>query len=64
MSFDFAFAAVSNSLKPQRRFSIRGLSPASGYQLQVEAHNSAGSSTEEFSFYTLTEDGGQFRLPC
>lgn len=49
--------AVSNSLKPQRRFNINGLSPASGYQLQVEAHNIAGSATEEYTFFTLTKDG-------
>ncbi|XP_046679180.1 Down syndrome cell adhesion molecule-like protein Dscam2 isoform X2 [Homalodisca vitripennis] len=48
---------VSNNLKPQRRFVMTGLLPSSEYQLQVEAHNIAGSSTGEYTFYTLTKDG-------
>ncbi|KAE8748711.1 hypothetical protein FOCC_FOCC004514 [Frankliniella occidentalis] len=58
---DAQWTLVSNSLKPQRRFSINGLTPASGYQLQVEANNIAGSSTEEYTFFTLTKDGEQAR---
>ncbi|GFG32700.1 hypothetical protein Cfor_00545 [Coptotermes formosanus] len=48
---------VSNALKPQRRFIISGLNPASVYQLQIEAHNIAGSSKSEFEFVTLTKEG-------
>ncbi|XP_069701681.1 cell adhesion molecule Dscam2 isoform X1 [Periplaneta americana] len=48
---------VSNALKPQRRFTISGLNPASVYQLKVEAHNVAGSSTGEYTFITLTKEG-------
>lgn len=49
---------VSNSLKPQRRFTISNLLPNTEYQLQVEAHNIAGASTGDFQFFTLTKDGG------
>ncbi|XP_049785936.1 Down syndrome cell adhesion molecule-like protein Dscam2 [Schistocerca cancellata] len=48
---------VSNALKPQRRFTVSGLNPASIYQLKIEAHNIAGSSTAEYTFATLTKDG-------
>nr|CAD7427386.1 unnamed protein product [Timema monikensis] len=48
---------VSNALKPQRRFTISSLTPASVYQIKVEANNIAGSSTAEFTFVTLTKDG-------
>ncbi|PSN52800.1 Down syndrome cell adhesion molecule-like protein Dscam2 [Blattella germanica] len=48
---------VSNALKPQRRFIISGLAPASVYQLKIEAHNIAGSSTAEYTFVTLTKEG-------
>ncbi|GLH12136.1 Down syndrome cell adhesion molecule-like protein Dscam2 [Gryllus bimaculatus] len=48
---------VSNSLKPQRRFTISGLTPSSMYRLKIEAHNIAGSSKETYSFVTLTKDG-------
>lgn len=53
------FVTVSDALKPQRRFTISGLSPASVYQLRIEAHNIAGSSTAEFTFVTLTKEGGE-----
>lgn len=49
---------MSNSLKPQRRFTVTGLDPATEYVLYVEAHNVAGSSNGQFSFFTLTKDGG------
>lgn len=54
------FPLVSNSLKPQKKFTIPGLNPASVYQLKIEAHNIAGSSMAEFTFITLTKDGGSF----
>jgi hypothetical protein len=38
---------------------VHGLAPATLYQLRVTAHNAAGSSTAEFSFSTLTKDGGR-----
>lgn len=49
---------VSNALKPHRRFIISNLQPSTLYQLKVEAHNSAGSTTADFSFVTLTINGG------
>ncbi|XP_070509604.1 cell adhesion molecule Dscam2 isoform X3 [Chironomus tepperi] len=48
---------VSNALKPHRRFIISNLQPSTLYQLKVEAHNSAGSTTADFSFVTLTING-------
>ncbi|XP_063239602.1 LOW QUALITY PROTEIN: cell adhesion molecule Dscam2-like [Bacillus rossius redtenbacheri] len=48
---------VSNALKPQRRYTISGLAPSSVYQLSVEATNTAGSTSAEFTFVTLTKDG-------
>ncbi|KAJ8924818.1 hypothetical protein NQ315_000972 [Exocentrus adspersus] len=48
---------VSNALKPQRKTSITGLTPAMQYVVKLEAHNVAGFSTEEFAFMTLTKDG-------
>ncbi|XP_018569506.1 Down syndrome cell adhesion molecule-like protein Dscam2 [Anoplophora glabripennis] len=48
---------VSNALKPQRRTSITGLTPATQYVVKLEAHNVAGFSTEEFAFMTLTKEG-------
>lgn len=50
--------SVSNALKPQRRTSITGLTPATQYVVKLEAHNIAGSFSEEFAFMTLTKDGG------
>lgn len=52
--------SVLHSLKPQKRYTINGLMPASVYQLKIEAHNVAGSSMAEFTFVTLTKDGGEF----
>lgn len=49
--------AVSNALKPQRRFTISGLLPSTPYQLRMEAHNVAGVAQAEFTFVTLTKDG-------
>lgn len=51
---------VSNALKPQRRFSISSLKPSTLYQLRMEAHNVAGSTTQDFTFVTLTKDGGEY----
>ena len=34
------------------------LVPSTQYIIKVEAHNVAGYSMEEFSFITLTKDGG------
>ncbi|KAI5702043.1 hypothetical protein M8J75_016027 [Diaphorina citri] len=54
---DIDWIVVSNSLKPQRRFTISNLLPATEYQLQIEAFNVAGSSTGDYQFSTLTKDG-------
>lgn len=53
----FQMHAVSNALKPQRRFTISGLQSSTLYQLRMEAHNVAGVSEAEFSFVTLTKEG-------
>lgn len=45
-------------MKPQRKTSITGLSSATQYIVKVEAHNVAGYSFEEFTFITLTKEGG------
>lgn len=54
---DSQWNLVSNALKPQRKFIVSGLIPATLYQLKMEAHNVAGSSNAEFTFVTLTKDG-------
>lgn len=56
---DDQWTLVSNALKPQRRFSISSLKPSTLYQLKMEAHNVAGSTTQDFTFVTLTKDGGK-----
>jgi len=43
----------------QRRFVVTNLAPSSVYQLKVEAHNVAGSNQAEFTFVTLTKEGGK-----
>lgn len=50
---------VSNALKPQRRFTITGLISSTVYQLSMEAHNVAGSSSADFTFVTTNRDGGK-----
>lgn len=49
--------AVSNALKPQRRFTITSLKPSTLYQLKMEAHNVAGVADADFTFVTMTKDG-------
>ncbi|XP_017775727.1 PREDICTED: Down syndrome cell adhesion molecule-like protein Dscam2 [Nicrophorus vespilloides] len=56
-SSESQWTLVSNALKPQRRTSITGLTPATQYIVKLEAHNIAGFSTEEFAFMTLTKEG-------
>ena len=56
---DNEWILVSNALKPQRRFAISGLSPSTLYQLKMEAHNVAGVSNADYTFVTLTKDGGK-----
>lgn len=51
---------VSNALKPQRKYILSGLTPSTLYQLRMEAHNVAGASTADFSFITLTSEGGKY----
>jgi Fibronectin type III domain len=50
---------VSNALKPQKRFIISNLQPSTMYQLRIEAYNIAGHSSQDFTFVTLTKDGGE-----
>lgn len=50
---------VAKSLKPQKRYTIQNLQPATLYQLKVEAINVAGMTTGDFTFVTLTKDGGK-----
>uniref|UniRef100_A0A6B2E762 Putative down syndrome cell adhesion molecule 2 isoform r n=1 Tax=Phlebotomus kandelakii TaxID=1109342 RepID=A0A6B2E762_9DIPT len=54
---DNKWILVSNALKPQRKFTITGLTPSTLYQLKMEAHNVAGSSDADLNFVTLTKDG-------
>lgn len=56
--FENEWILVSNALKPQRRFTLSGLLPSTLYQLRMEAHNVAGSSSADFNFITLTKEGG------
>ncbi|KAL3284947.1 hypothetical protein HHI36_019078 [Cryptolaemus montrouzieri] len=56
-AIDSQWTLVSNALKPQRKTSITGLTPATQYVVKLEAHNVAGYSTEEFAFMTLTKEG-------
>lgn len=58
--FENEWILVSNALKPQRRFTLSGLLPSTVYQLRMEAHNVAGSSSADFNFITLTKDGGMY----
>ncbi|XP_011638389.1 Down syndrome cell adhesion molecule-like protein Dscam2 isoform X4 [Pogonomyrmex barbatus] len=55
---EFHWTLVSNNVKMQRRFVVTNLTPSSVYQLKVEAHNVAGSNQAEFTFVTLTKEGG------
>lgn len=57
--FENEWILVSNALKPQRRFTLSGLLPSTLYQLRMEAHNVAGSSSADFNFITLTKEGGK-----
>lgn len=55
----FDSVTVSNALKPQRKTSITGLTPATQYVVRVEAYNIAGFNSGEFYFATLTKEGGK-----
>lgn len=57
--FYLCCVAVSNALKPQRKTSITGLTPATQYVVRVEAYNIAGFNSGEFYFATLTKEGGE-----
>lgn len=56
---EYHWTLVSNNVKMQRRFLVTNLSPSTVYQLKVEAYNIAGNNQAEFSFVTLTKDGGE-----
>ncbi|XP_011331013.2 Down syndrome cell adhesion molecule-like protein Dscam2 isoform X5 [Ooceraea biroi] len=55
---EFHWTLVSNNVKMQRRYVVTNLAPSSVYQLKIEAHNVAGSNQAEFTFVTLTKEGG------
>ena len=44
---------MTNDLQPQARYSIRGLTPNTEYDLKVTAHNHAGSTTIRYATATL-----------
>ena len=46
-------SARGNDLQPQARYSIRGLTPNTEYDLKVTAHNHAGSTTIRYATATL-----------
>nr|XP_040566824.1 Down syndrome cell adhesion molecule-like protein Dscam2 [Lepeophtheirus salmonis] len=50
---------VNNNVKmtEDRTFAVLDLSPQTAYSLRITAHNSAGSTIEEYSFITLTFTG-------
>lgn len=56
---EFHWTLVSNNVQMQRRFLVTNLSPSTVYQLKIETYNVAGSNQAEFSFVTLTKDGGK-----
>jgi len=47
------WSTVTNDLQPQARYSIRGLTPNTEYDLKVTAHNHAGSTTIRYATATL-----------
>lgn len=59
-NLDDEWHLASNALKMQRRYTVAGLLPSTLYQLKIEAHNVAGSTSAEYNFVTLTKDGGWF----
>lgn len=50
---------IVKALKPQKRYTISPLQPSTLYQLKVEAINMAGTGVGEYTFVTLTKDGGK-----
>ncbi|XP_065091074.1 cell adhesion molecule Dscam2 isoform X6 [Ochlerotatus camptorhynchus] len=56
-NLDDEWHLASNALKMQRRYTVAGLLPSTLYQLKIEAHNVAGSTSAEYNFVTLTKDG-------
>ena len=48
---------MTNNLELQDLYSVRGLSPATAYDLKVTAHNHAGSTTSLYQFTTLDAQG-------
>lgn len=59
---DNQWKMISNALKPQRKFIITGLTPTTIYQLKLEAHNVAGVTNADYTFITLTKDGGSHSI--
>jgi hypothetical protein len=48
---------VTNNLELQDVYSVRGLTPATAYELKVTAHNHAGSTSSIYQFTTLDARG-------
>lgn len=50
---------VSNNVNMQKeQYAILDLQPSGWYNLRVTAHNSAGSTVEQYEFKTRSNDGG------
>ncbi|KAK6634651.1 hypothetical protein RUM43_012052 [Polyplax serrata] len=49
---------VFNHLKPQNEFILKELSPGEEYVVKITAHNSAGSTSQEYVFITPTDHAG------
>ncbi|KAK6619885.1 hypothetical protein RUM44_006285 [Polyplax serrata] len=49
---------VFDHLKPQNEFILKELSPGEEYVVKITAHNSAGSTSQEYVFITPTDHAG------
>ena len=49
-----------NDVEELNHFSVLDLMPETRYTLRMTAHNSAGSTVQEYDFTTLTFSGGKF----
>ncbi|XP_071452909.1 cell adhesion molecule Dscam1 [Hetaerina americana] len=61
---DEGWIVLSNNVPPEtERLALRGLSPATWYELKVTAHNDAGSTVGLFRFATTTRSGATIAPP-
>jgi len=58
---ELEWTIVTNNLQVQDVYSIRGLQPATSYDLKVTGHNHAGSRSAAYQFSTLTPLGSPAR---